>query len=76
MPRKKFHELAGYLQEVLEESLPKMVDDHIKGLLKTQVPIYVAEGLIIERKTNQSEMAKINADAIQQDHNNLQAEIS
>ncbi|GKC38239.1 hypothetical protein Tco_1050623 [Tanacetum coccineum] len=26
MPRKKFHELARYLQEVMEESLPKMDD--------------------------------------------------
>ncbi|GKC84015.1 hypothetical protein Tco_1139732 [Tanacetum coccineum] len=27
MPKKKFHELGGYLQEVMEESLPKMVVD-------------------------------------------------
>ncbi|GJR19931.1 retrovirus-related pol polyprotein from transposon TNT 1-94 [Tanacetum coccineum] len=49
MPRKKFHVLAQHLQEVMEESLPKMVDAHIKELTKTQVPIYVAHGLLMER---------------------------
>ncbi|GKB31040.1 hypothetical protein Tco_0870441 [Tanacetum coccineum] len=37
MPRKKFHELAQHLQEVMEESLPKMVDTHVKELTKTQM---------------------------------------
>ncbi|GKB01040.1 retrovirus-related pol polyprotein from transposon TNT 1-94 [Tanacetum coccineum] len=47
--RKKFRVLAQYLQEVMEESLPNMVDDRVKEVTKTQVPIYVAEGLILER---------------------------
>ncbi|GKA62956.1 hypothetical protein Tco_0762475 [Tanacetum coccineum] len=48
MPRKKFNVLAQHLQEVMEESLPNMVDDRVKELTKTQVSIYVAEGLIME----------------------------
>nr|GEV36801.1 hypothetical protein [Tanacetum cinerariifolium] len=36
--RKKFNVLAQDLQEIMEESLPKMVDDRVKELTKTQVP--------------------------------------
>ncbi|GKE31511.1 hypothetical protein Tco_1450833 [Tanacetum coccineum] len=76
MPRKKFHELAQHLQEVMEESLPKMVDTRVKELTKTQVPIYVAHGLIMERQQSQADVAKMIADAIQQERENLRAEIS
>ncbi|GJV37607.1 hypothetical protein Tco_1410084 [Tanacetum coccineum] len=76
MPRKKFHVLAQHLQEVMEESLPKMVDARVQELTKTQVPIYVAYGLIMERQQNQADVAKMIAYAIQQDRENLQAEIS
>ncbi|GKC89639.1 hypothetical protein Tco_1150288, partial [Tanacetum coccineum] len=76
MPRKKFHVLAQHLQEVMEESLPKMVDARVQELTKTQVPIYVAHGLIMERQLNQADVAKMNAYVIQQDRENLQAEIS
>ncbi|GJS46054.1 hypothetical protein Tco_0596175 [Tanacetum coccineum] len=75
MPRKKFNVLAQHLQEVMEESLPNMVDDRVKELTKTQVSIYVAEGLIMERKQNQVDVVQMIADAIQQERKNLQAEI-
>ncbi|GJY01938.1 hypothetical protein Tco_0360090 [Tanacetum coccineum] len=76
MPRKKFHVLAPHLQEIMEESLPKMVDTRLKELTKTQVPIYVAQGLIMERQQSQADVAKMIADAIQQECENLRAEIS
>ncbi|GJU67815.1 hypothetical protein Tco_1254074 [Tanacetum coccineum] len=34
---KKFHVLAQHLQEIMEKSLPKMVDAHVQELTKTQV---------------------------------------
>nr|GEW91796.1 hypothetical protein [Tanacetum cinerariifolium] len=40
LARKKFNVLAQHLQEVVEEVLPKMVDDRVKELTKTQVPLY------------------------------------
>ncbi|GJU39001.1 hypothetical protein Tco_1191958 [Tanacetum coccineum] len=49
LARKKFNMLAQHFQEVMEESLPNMVDDRVKELTKTQVPIYVAYGLIMEK---------------------------
>nr|GEV98338.1 zinc finger, CCHC-type [Tanacetum cinerariifolium] len=62
--------------ETTTESLPKMVDDQVKELTKTQVPIYVAEGLIMEREKIQIDVANMIADAIQQEHENLQADIT
>nr|GEX61096.1 hypothetical protein [Tanacetum cinerariifolium] len=60
MPRRSFDNLASHLQDVMFEALPKMVDDHIKEKVKRQVPeqvkgqvpVYVAEGLILEREQN------------------------
>nr|GFA44455.1 hypothetical protein [Tanacetum cinerariifolium] len=36
MPRKKFNVLAQHLQDIMEDSLPKMVDDRVKELTKKQ----------------------------------------
>nr|GEV47865.1 hypothetical protein [Tanacetum cinerariifolium] len=74
--KKKFHELAQHLQEVMEESLPKMVDAHVQELTKTQVSIYVAQELILERQQNQADVGKMIADVIEQDRENLRAKIS
>ncbi|GJW89512.1 hypothetical protein Tco_0164852 [Tanacetum coccineum] len=56
MSRKKFNVLAQHLQEIMEESLPKMVDDRVKELTKTQVllqqddiPIWLALKYKFER---------------------------
>ncbi|GKB25857.1 hypothetical protein Tco_0865258 [Tanacetum coccineum] len=38
LPRTKFHELADFLQQVMEDSLPMMVDTRFTKLLKAQVP--------------------------------------
>ncbi|GKC50148.1 hypothetical protein Tco_1072893, partial [Tanacetum coccineum] len=46
---KRFHKLASHLQEVMEQLLSKMVDDRVKELTKTQVLIYVANGLLMEQ---------------------------
>ncbi|GKA80009.1 reverse transcriptase domain-containing protein [Tanacetum coccineum] len=58
MSRKSFNTLADHIQEVMVESLPTMVDTHIQEQVKKQVleqvrdqvPLYVAEGLILERQ--------------------------
>ncbi|GKC92329.1 hypothetical protein Tco_1157771 [Tanacetum coccineum] len=42
-----------------------MVDDRVKELTKTQVLVYVAQGLIMERQQSQADVAKMIADAIQ-----------
>ncbi|GKB61729.1 hypothetical protein Tco_0917915 [Tanacetum coccineum] len=84
LSRKSFDMLADHLQEVMVESLPTMVDTHIKEQVKRQVPeqvrdqvpVYVAEGLIMERQKTKEEMERMIAKAILQEHGNIQAEIS
>ncbi|GJT43870.1 hypothetical protein Tco_0952585 [Tanacetum coccineum] len=84
LSRKSFDTLADHLQEVMVESLPTMVDTHIKELVKKQVPkqvrdqvlVYVEEGLILERQKTKEEMEQMIAKAILQERGNIQAEIS
>ncbi|GKF44465.1 hypothetical protein Tco_0131017 [Tanacetum coccineum] len=66
------------------ESLPTIVDMHIKEQVKKQVPeqvrdqvpVYVAEGLNLERQKTKEEMERMIAKAILQDRRNTHAEIS
>ncbi|GJS10791.1 retrovirus-related pol polyprotein from transposon TNT 1-94 [Tanacetum coccineum] len=84
LSRKSFDTLADHLQEVMVESLPTMVDTHIKEQVKKQVPeqvqdqvpVYVAEGLILERQKTKEEMEQMIAKAILQERGNIQAKIS
>ncbi|GJS21995.1 hypothetical protein Tco_0450627 [Tanacetum coccineum] len=84
LSRKSFDTLTDHLQEVMVESLPTMVDTHIKEQVKKQVPeqvrdqvpVYVAEGLILERQKAKEEMERMIAKAILQECGNIQAEIS
>ncbi|GKE77920.1 hypothetical protein Tco_1544040, partial [Tanacetum coccineum] len=84
MSRKSFDTLADHLQEVMVESLPDMVDTHIKEQVKKQVheqvrdqvPVYVAEGLILKRQKTKEEMKRMIAKAILQERGNIQAKIS
>ncbi|GJW41546.1 hypothetical protein Tco_0067391 [Tanacetum coccineum] len=77
LSRKSFDTLADHLQEVMVESLPTMVDTHIKEQVKKQVPeqvrdqvpVYVAEGLILERQKTKEEMERMIAKAILQELN-------
>ncbi|GJR71525.1 hypothetical protein Tco_0083890 [Tanacetum coccineum] len=84
LSRKSFDTLADHLQEVMVESLPTMVDKHIKEQVekqvpeqvKVQVPVYVAKGLLLERQQNKEETDKMIAKAMLQERGKLQAEIS
>ncbi|GJU57494.1 hypothetical protein Tco_1235260 [Tanacetum coccineum] len=55
MSRKKFNVLAQHLQEIMEESLPKMVDDRVNELTKTHVP----EVDINKKTENRAKMTKL-----------------
>ncbi|GJY60063.1 hypothetical protein Tco_0459955 [Tanacetum coccineum] len=72
MPRKSFNTLADNLHDVMVETLPTMVDKHIKEQVikqvpeqvRNQVPVYVAEGLILERQKAKEETERLIAKAI------------
>ncbi|GJU95919.1 hypothetical protein Tco_1320675 [Tanacetum coccineum] len=84
MPRKSFDTLADNLHDVMVETLPTMVDKHIKEQVmkqvpeqvRNQVPVYVAEGLILERQKAKEETERLIAKAILQERRNIQAQIS
>ncbi|GKE78682.1 hypothetical protein Tco_1544802 [Tanacetum coccineum] len=84
MPRKSFNTLADNLHDVMVETLPTMVDKHIKEQVmkqvpeqvRNQVPVYVAEGLILERQKAKDETERLIAKAILQERGNIQAQIS
>ncbi|GJW56146.1 hypothetical protein Tco_0102877 [Tanacetum coccineum] len=75
MPRKSFDTLADNLHDVMVETLPAMVDKHIKEQVMKQVPkqvrnqvlVYVAEGLILERKKTKEKTKRLIAKAILQE---------
>ncbi|GKD62470.1 hypothetical protein Tco_1299979 [Tanacetum coccineum] len=63
VPRKSLNTLADNLHDVMVETLPVMVDKHIKDQVvkqvpkqvRNQVPVYVAKGLILERQKAKEE---------------------
>ncbi|GJX64528.1 retrovirus-related pol polyprotein from transposon TNT 1-94 [Tanacetum coccineum] len=73
MPRRKFDELVQRLQEIMMDALPKLVDEHIKKIIKTQVPLHVAQRLILEREKSQADVEKMITDAIQKERENLRS---
>ncbi|GJU33346.1 hypothetical protein Tco_1176935 [Tanacetum coccineum] len=83
MPRKSFDTLADNLHDVMVETLPAMVDKHIKEQVVKQVPeqvrnqvsVYVAEGLILKRQKGKEETEILIVKGILQEHENIQAQI-
>ncbi|GJT07750.1 hypothetical protein Tco_0842212 [Tanacetum coccineum] len=80
MLRKSFDTLADNLHDVMVETLPTMVDKHIKEKVMkqfpeqvwNQAPVYVAEGLILDRQKAKEEMKRLIAKAILQEHQQYQ----
>ncbi|GJZ04578.1 hypothetical protein Tco_0537853 [Tanacetum coccineum] len=83
VPRKSLDTLADNLHDVMVETLPVMVDKHIKDQVVKQVPkqvrnqvlVYVAKGLILERQKAKEERERLIAKAILQQFGNIQAQI-
>ncbi|GKC30823.1 hypothetical protein Tco_1038117 [Tanacetum coccineum] len=59
MPKKNFNELSEMLYQALKEMLPCMVNREVNKIAKMIVPIYIAEGLLLERQKTQSDVAAI-----------------
>ncbi|GKE22223.1 hypothetical protein Tco_1433735 [Tanacetum coccineum] len=84
LSRKSFDTLSDHLHEVMVESLPMIVDKHIKEQVEKQFPkqvkvqvlVYVAKRLLLERQQNKEETDKMIAKAMLQERGRLQAEIS
>nr|GEV15346.1 protein DGS1, mitochondrial [Tanacetum cinerariifolium] len=50
MPRKEFCEMAARLKSTMKQVLPLMIDKRVNKILKNTMPLYVAEGLLLENE--------------------------
>ncbi|GKF66689.1 hypothetical protein Tco_0193206, partial [Tanacetum coccineum] len=81
---KSFDTLADNLYDVMVETLPTIVDKYVKKQVMQQVleqvrnkvPVYVAEGLILERQKAKEETERLSTKVILQERGNTQAQIS
>ncbi|GJW31982.1 hypothetical protein Tco_0052014 [Tanacetum coccineum] len=84
MPQKSSDQLANNLHDVMMEMLPSLVKEKVTEQVKKevptqvrdQVPVYVAKGLIMERKTTKEETERLISKAILQERGRMQAHIS
>ncbi|GJT70310.1 hypothetical protein Tco_1029596 [Tanacetum coccineum] len=84
MPRTSSDQLADNLHDVMMETLPSLVKEKVTEQVKKevpaqvrdQVPVYLAKGLILERKTTKEETERLISKAILQERGRMQAQIS
>ncbi|GJW88163.1 hypothetical protein Tco_0163503 [Tanacetum coccineum] len=76
MPRTSSDQLADNLHDVMMETLPSLVKEKVTEQVKKEVPVYLAEGLILERKSTKEETERLIAKAILQERGHMQAQIS
>ncbi|GJZ60297.1 hypothetical protein Tco_0616113 [Tanacetum coccineum] len=84
IPRKSSDQLADNLHDVMMETLPSLVKEKVTEQVKKevpvqvqdQVPMYLAKGLILERKMTKEEMERLISKAVLQEHGRMQAHIS
>ncbi|GJT64514.1 hypothetical protein Tco_1015994 [Tanacetum coccineum] len=84
MPRTSSDQLADNLHDVMMETLPSLVKEKVTEQVKKEVPaqvrdqvlVYLAKGLILERKTTKEEMERLISKGILQERGRMQAHIS
>ncbi|GKA94434.1 retrovirus-related pol polyprotein from transposon TNT 1-94 [Tanacetum coccineum] len=84
MPRTSSDQLADNLHDVMMETLPSLVKEKVTKQVKKevhvqvrdQVPVYLAEGLILERKTTKEETERLISKAILKERGRMQEHIS
>ncbi|GJZ03369.1 hypothetical protein Tco_0536644 [Tanacetum coccineum] len=66
--------LKPRIESTLREVLPLMVNKEVNNIAKTTVPVYVAQGLLLEKQKTQDDVANQIAYFIQMERENLWAE--
>ncbi|GJV13596.1 retrovirus-related pol polyprotein from transposon TNT 1-94 [Tanacetum coccineum] len=74
-PQKNYKDVMS-LPDIVDKHVKKQVMHQVSEQVRNQVPVYVVEGLILERKKAKEEMERLIAKAILQEHGNIQAQIS
>nr|GEU70213.1 hypothetical protein [Tanacetum cinerariifolium] len=73
---KKFHQLAKHLHSTMQEFLPSMVGDRVNEITKMTVPLYVTEGLLLDKQKTQADVAAMITEDVQKERENLSVEIT
>ncbi|GJW52914.1 hypothetical protein Tco_0096999 [Tanacetum coccineum] len=68
--------LLNIYNQPLAKVLPSMVGDRVNEIAKKTVPLYVAEGLLLDRQKTQADVDTMIVEAVQKEHENLRADIS
>ncbi|GKE39320.1 hypothetical protein Tco_1462725 [Tanacetum coccineum] len=84
MSRTSSDQLADNLHDAMMETIPSLVKEKVTEQVKKEVPaqvrdqvrVYLAEGLILERKTTKEETERLISKAILQERRRIQAQIS
>ncbi|GKB67455.1 hypothetical protein Tco_0928867 [Tanacetum coccineum] len=64
MQRKDFQELLDALKLTLKKTVPLMDDKRVNEIAKKTVPLYVAEGLLLDMKKTQTDLATMIVEAV------------
>ncbi|GKA82556.1 hypothetical protein Tco_0789304 [Tanacetum coccineum] len=59
MSRKDFTEMADAVKSTMKKIVPSMVDKRVNKIANNLVPLYVAEGLFLDREKTQTHMATL-----------------
>ncbi|GJS46449.1 zinc finger, CCHC-type containing protein [Tanacetum coccineum] len=62
-------------KSTLKKVILKMVDKRVKTMAKKLVPLYVPEGLLLDKKQTRTDMDKMIAEAVQKEQETLRAEL-
>ncbi|GKE94051.1 hypothetical protein Tco_1578906, partial [Tanacetum coccineum] len=84
MSRTSSNQLADNLHDVMMEMLPSLVKEkvteqvqkEVPAQVRDQVPVYLAKGLILERKTTTEKTERLISKAILNEHGRMQEQIS
>nr|GEW39024.1 hypothetical protein [Tanacetum cinerariifolium] len=76
MPRKDFTEMANTVKSTMKKVVPLMVDKRFNKIAKKLVPLYVAEGLLLDMQKAQTDIAALVTKAVKKEGENIRAELS
>ncbi|GJR00704.1 hypothetical protein Tco_0523688 [Tanacetum coccineum] len=60
--------MANGLRSIMKKILPSMVDKRVNEIAKKTMPLYVAEGLLLDRQKTQTNMANMIVDSFLRDY--------
>ncbi|GKD92346.1 hypothetical protein Tco_1372183 [Tanacetum coccineum] len=60
----------------MEEFLPAIFGDRVNEISKKTVPLYIAEGLLLDKQKTQADVATMIAEVVHKERKNLRAEIT